>query len=254
MSLKNWTIRTPQWIRHLVENYANAPGRSCAASLIGWLSVVMLAAAWGTELSSELRVLWKDFGLLGLAAAIGLETTRRARLFRTMRHGPKPLHQRVMEVLTRLAAEGASTDEIRNSLRWIAEAMQEGGLRDGLRTHVRIPVEIPVLLTPVGRRHVGKQGVKASICELSATGVGLLHRDPIVDRKVSLTFDLLDADQLDVHSMALIVEFHWSQRQVDGTYASGGKVIDIRTHANYIPREPNDEPQESELVTAHADS
>ena len=216
----------------------------------------MLAAAWGTELSSELRVLWKDFGLLGLAAAIGLETTRRARLYRTMRHGPKPLHQRVMEVLTKLAAEGADTDEIRNSLRWIAEAMQEGKLRDGPRTHVRIPVAIPVLLTPVGRRQVGEQeqSIKASICEISATGVGLLHRDRILHRKVSLTFDLLDADQLDVHSMALIVEFHWSQRQVDGTYASGGKVIDIRTHANYIPREPNDEPQESELVTAYADS
>lgn len=42
-------------------------------SNIGWLSLCIIAAAWGNRLlPSEWQNIWAGFGVLGLAAALGL--------------------------------------------------------------------------------------------------------------------------------------------------------------------------------------
>ena len=202
-----------------------------------------------------MRTVWMYFGALGLISAVGLDIRHRVRVFQTKRHGSKELHDRVMQDLTRLAAEGASIVEIGRALQWIADTQQQGKiLTKEQRAHGRIPVSIPIQLTPAGVVSEGQGQRKAGcsralICEISSTGVGLLHQHRIVDRKLILTFDLIDGQ-----SMSLAAELLWEQRQVDGTYASGCKLLDVLTHANCTSRKPDHSLRESELVTATGDS
>ncbi len=255
MSLEKRKGQFVRWIRRMVDDYANTPDRRCAANLIGWLSLVMLAAAWGSVLSSQIQTVWMYFGTLGLISAVGLDIRRRARVFQTKRHGSKELHKRVMQDLTRLAAQGANTDEIRKALQWIADTQQQGKiLTKEQRAQVRIPVSIPIQLTPASVESEGQSQREAGcsralVCEISSRGVGLLHRHRIADRKLILTFDLNDGQ-----SMSLAAEHLWSERLVDGTYASGCKVLDVLTHANCTSRKPDHSLRESELVTATGDS
>ena len=47
------------------------------SSLIAWLSVCMLAAAWGAMLGPGWTTSWKLWGAFGLAAAVGLNVADR---------------------------------------------------------------------------------------------------------------------------------------------------------------------------------
>ena len=50
-----------------------------APTLIGWLSVCLLAGAYGHTLDEKWQQLWAEMGLLGLAAALGLGSIDRLR-------------------------------------------------------------------------------------------------------------------------------------------------------------------------------
>jgi len=54
--------------------------RSWITSKIGWLSVCIIAAAWGNRLlPSEWQNFWAAIGAFGLAAALGLASVAAAR-------------------------------------------------------------------------------------------------------------------------------------------------------------------------------
>ena len=48
-------------------------------SLIAWLSVCLLAAAWGHTLDQHWQAVWRQTGAFGLAAAVGLGALERMR-------------------------------------------------------------------------------------------------------------------------------------------------------------------------------
>jgi hypothetical protein len=54
-------------------------GKSSFHGLIAWLSVCLLATAWGPRLDASLRERSAEMGAFGLAAALGLEATGRTR-------------------------------------------------------------------------------------------------------------------------------------------------------------------------------
>ena len=54
--------------------------RAWITTMIAWLSVGIIAAAWGTRLlPSEWQNVWGRFGVFGLAAALGLASIAAAR-------------------------------------------------------------------------------------------------------------------------------------------------------------------------------
>jgi hypothetical protein len=249
MEFKTKTSQVVEWSRRLKDNYVYGPGRSSLPTLIAWLSLAMIAAGWSQSFRSPSLTMLLRFGTFGIVAALGLDIRRRVRLLQRMRRGDQNqqlrlAQQQLTKRLTELVTDGAKTVEIRAALQQIAETHHKGEVRrnEG-RDSLRIPVQIPVQLRPASVRDEGTNQQSAVMCEISSWGVCLLHQRQIDDRKVIVSFELLDGQ-----SMCLTAEFQWSQRQVDGTYASGGRVVDVGGHAPCTPREPQQVNEQLELA------
>src|SRR5262245_12836282 len=93
--------------------------RAAVTTLIAWLSVCLLAAAWGPELSHNHRMAWSSFGLLGLVAAVGLEGISRVRRLR--REQSRQQTEAVVQQrrLVTLARESRSAEALRSAIRWV---------------------------------------------------------------------------------------------------------------------------------------
>lgn len=188
----------------------------------------MLAAAWGPSIPASCRTPWMIFGALGLAAAVGLDIARRIRRLQTTKRHAQVIEQRVVKVLTPLAATEAEPSKIRETLQRIAEDYQQGAKHSHERRfEPRMPVQIPAHMKPVladvERRAPKQQGSsEVVISEFSSRGIRLSHKTRLRHGTVILNFDLLDGQ-----SMSLTVQLHWTQHQVDGTFASGGTVLNF---------------------------
>jgi hypothetical protein len=62
----------------------------------------------------------------------------------------------------------------------------------------------------------------AHVRNISATGVGLIHKEQIDSSRYVLDFPLKTGKCLSV-----LVELSWQQRLADGAYHSGGKLIEV---------------------------
>ena len=84
------------------------PARSTSV-LIAWLSVCMLAAAWGTKMGPEWVTSWRDWGAFGLTAALGLNVADRLRTARRKRleeeNAQQRLERRISTVIEEESAE-----------------------------------------------------------------------------------------------------------------------------------------------------
>ncbi|HVU86449.1 MAG TPA: hypothetical protein VHD36_03965 [Pirellulales bacterium] len=84
------------------------PARATSA-LIAWLSVCMLAAAWGARMGPEWVTAWRDWGAFGLTAAVGLNVADRLRLARRKRReeadAQQLLERRISTVIEEESAE-----------------------------------------------------------------------------------------------------------------------------------------------------
>lgn len=95
------------------------------------------------------------------------------------------------------------------------------------RHYNRSPIRMPVRVMPVlfdGRhaelQHTGDRGILAVTRDVSMTGVGLLHDEPIEEEFAVVNFDLLDG-----HPLSLLVEIRWSDIEQSGSYLSGGRFV-----------------------------
>ena len=220
--------RIVEWIRRLKDDYVYGPGRRSVPTLIAWLSLVMIAAGWVQLFRLQSSPILLGLGTFGIAAALGLDIRRRTRQLQGMR-GDSAEQQLAQQQLTKrlseLVAVGTKTAEIRDVMQQIIETHDTSTERRiERRATSRIPVQIPVQLRPAAGDGVDEDGQNSSavMCEISAGSVRLLHQRPIQDRRVIVLFDLLDEK-----SITLTTELQWSEHQVNGTYASGGKVVDV---------------------------
>jgi hypothetical protein len=253
MGFKTRISQIVEWSRRLKDDYVYGPGRSSLPTLIAWLSLVMIAAGWGQSFRGQSLPILLGLGTFGIVAALGLDIRRRTRRLQRMRSDnaeQQLAQQQLTKRLTELVAVGTKTAEIRDVLQQITETHFQGAeRRNERRVSSRIPVQIPVQLrSAVGDEGMDRQCLTAVMCEISAGSVCLLHQRPIDDRKVIVSFDLFDGQ-----SISLTAEVQWSEHQVDGTYASGGKVVDVGTPASCTPREPQQLNEQLDLaVTSEA--
>jgi len=101
-------------------NTPTMPRLFSLSASIAWLSLILLAAAWGRTLDERWQGIWIRVGAFGLTAAVGLGGLEKARLIRD-----KHVHDLAARIsierldgrLTRLNEQSAALDSIDNAIR-----------------------------------------------------------------------------------------------------------------------------------------
>ncbi|REK11442.1 MAG: hypothetical protein DWQ37_14260 [Planctomycetota bacterium] len=200
-------------------------------SLIGWLSVCLLAAAYGRTLDERWQVIWAEMGAFGLVAAVGLGSIERIRLARQQKTRDKVTKARFETGLARLNQHSATIDSINAAVRKLAhqatlDTRRKLGhaQRNRRRDQMEMLADYPLTITPVDAK--GELGIAApstagSLQQISSRVVSFEHAEPIPEQTVLLTFHLGEQQRL-----SFVVDVTWT-RAVDDGFASGGTVLAV---------------------------
>jgi len=210
--------------------------------LIGWFSVCVLAAAWGPIVEAGWRHVWSALGLFGLVSAVGLEAAQRLRLSQEQKRSQDRASLRCESAMDEIVRQNKATAAVKRAIRRIAEfaarqqvPLPEVDLEDKIdeqvdadrrserRARCILPVEI--LVGDGEGRYVlwNKDDSRvAYIRDVSPSGVGLVHNEPVDDERVVLRIALEDAE-----CILLSVCVMWCRPIKEGWFTSGGKVTEV---------------------------
>jgi hypothetical protein len=207
--------------------------KSSVRSLIGWLSLCLLAAGWGPKLDSSVRELWALLGSFGLAAAVGLEAAARARWMLKMRAQQEATNRRIARNVDDVTAQSESLTQLGEMLQRICQDSGTNQTLSGVagetpRLRFRLPVQLrPLVGNETPAPPPGTPSFAAHVQDISAMGVGLVHNEHIDSPRYVLDFPLKSGEILSV-----LVELIWQHRLADGPYHSGGRLIEVVRAAN----------------------
>ncbi len=212
--------------------------------LIGWLSLCLLAAAWGPSMDTGWRQLWGIFGVFGLISAAGLEAVQRVRRLQEEKRSRSQALVRYENAMEEIQRQKKADAEVQRVTRRIAEfAAQQhvtipdvdladeadeqaaANRRTEKRTKCALPVE--VLVTNAEGRYVSwaeDDSHKAYIRDISPGGIGLLHNTQVDAHRVVLRV-ALENNELVSLSVCLL----WCRPLNEGWFSSGGKVSEVIT-------------------------
>jgi hypothetical protein len=213
---------------------------SSIRNLMAWLSVCVLAAAWGPALTPEGRVTWTSFGLLGLVAALGLDVIarmHRARIDQAQQEEVAVVHQRRLVEVDR---ECRSVQAMRQAMQRVTDIAQQhrhqydtalaeyssgpDDRRSEERTACWMPVEL--FLDPdafgCGDADGANRNIVAYVRNLSGSGVGLYHHKPIGAVEAVMRIRSGEGDEL-----ALLATRCWCRPTDDGWHHSGWKLVEV---------------------------
>ena len=181
------------------------------ARLIGYLSLCMLAAAFGSMFGDKLLVYWLIFGTFGLVSAIGLNMISQSRTRYKELNEKKKLLQQAEKNLNKIV-------EIEESFDAIADAVR----------HIQSDIEITqkhqaVTITPLNKSP-GTTGehFEGTLWNISTNGFSLAHDFCLQRGYVLLLFALENREPIQ-----FIADLLWCERQTDGRYFSGGKFLEL---------------------------
>ncbi len=199
-----------------------------ASALISWLSVCLLAGAYGHTLDARWQAIWAEMGMLGLAAGLGLGSIDRFRQARLTRLRELALQSRLEFGLNRLHQDSATIDSINAAVRMLAHQASvdmRGKLGMAQRNHRRDQMQLltdyPLQIIPVIEDHETStllSPVEGTLQQISSRVISFEHEEPIPTRTVLLTFHIGEKH------LSFVVDVNWTQK-VDGTYSSGGTVL-----------------------------
>lgn len=181
-------------------------GRSIS-NLIAWLSLGIVAAAWGSTLDPSWQPLWKQMGAFGLASAVGLNFAERYRATRRLRTQQKALECRV-ERSIRTLLDGGPEEQDDAEVNAEPEQIESGGTRE---PRMSVSVRWPAVITPVGADGASSGTGRIGYIEnVSKTGIGLAHRPPLLAGLVRVTFRRTSGQPI-----AMLMEVRWSRQVAD---------------------------------------
>jgi hypothetical protein len=199
-------------------------------SLIGWLSVCLLAAAMGRSLDPRWQTIWAEAGAFGLVAAVGLASVERMRVVRLQRSRTKALQARFECGLARLHQHSATIDSINSAVRKLAQQAaidMRGKLgkaqRNRRRDQMELVADYPLEIMPVDDRaeyDIDLVPITGTLQQISSRVVSFEHHEPIPTRTVLLTFST------GVKRLSFVVDVTWTQK-IDDAYTSGGTVLAV---------------------------
>jgi hypothetical protein len=201
-----------------------------APSIIGWLSVCLLAGAYGRTLDERWQQLWAEMGALGLAAALGLGSLDRLRRARLKRLRDLAMHARFEFGLDRLHQDSATIDSINAAVRQLAQQAStevRGKIGTSTRNRRRDQMELlsdyPLEIIPVEERDETSHlllPLVGTLQQVSSRVVSFEHTETFPTHTVMLNF------QAGERRLSFVVEVTWTQK-VDDAYCSGGTVLAV---------------------------
>ncbi len=221
-------------------------------TLIAWLSLCMLAAAWGHTLDEEWQVIWTEVGAFGLVSAVGLGAVEKMRMARSERMHNRVLQARVECGLAKLNEHSAAVDSINGAVRRLTEHAAKTRRTDlanmprgKRRLQSQLLGDYPLEVTPVddhGEQLEGKgvRSIGGQLRQISSQGVTFEHDEPFTTRIVLLTFKLADDQRL-----SFVVDVMWTQKTVSG-FTSGGAVLAVG-----VPSPPVESAELREALALH---
>lgn len=217
-------------------------------NLIAWLSVCLLAAAWGHMLDDRWQVVWAEIGAFGLVSAVGLGGLEKVRLARAQHVYNRVMQARVERGLVRLNEHSAAVDSINTAVRRLAEHAAKrrssdvgSRQRSKRRWQAQLLSDYPLEIVPVEDHDEPFDSksvtpIAGSLRQISSQGVTFEHHDTFVARIVLLSFKLADEQRL-----SFVVDVMWTQKTAEGC-TSGGTVLAVGVPAAHA---------DAELATAH---
>lgn len=201
-----------------------------APTLIGWISVCLLAGAYGHSLDERWQQIWAQMGALGLAAALGLSSIDKLRQARMRRLRDLAMQARFEFGLDRLHQHTATIDSINAAVRQLAQQASfdmRGKLGQAQRNRRRDQMELisdyPLEIVPVDER--GESSVllppmTGTLQQISSRVISFEHVDSVPTRTVMLNF------RTGEKRLSFVVEVTWTQK-IDGAFSSGGTVLAV---------------------------
>jgi hypothetical protein len=214
--------------------------------MIAWLSLCVLAAAWGHVLDERWQIIWTEVGAFGIISAAGLGAIEKMRLARTERSYNRVMQARVECGLARLNEHSATVDSINAAVRRLAEqAARRRTVELGAQPrakrhwHPQLLSDYPLEVIRVEDRdepfdNSSIAPIPGVLRQMSTQGVSFEHDESFSTRIVLLTFRLADEQQL-----SFVVDVMWTQKTVNG-FTSGGTVLAVG-----VPT--SDEPTDAEI-------
>ena len=208
-------------------------------AMIAWLSVCLLDAAWGPKLAPDSRFTWSTFGLFGLVAALGLDAIARVRRVsgeQLEREQCSVVQQRRLVDLDR---QSRSVQATREAMRHVTEIAQqhrqqyEAALAESAqaacdrrseeRTACWMPVELRLRWNEAEDDATeANAGLLAYVRDLSSTGVGLCHHQPIDATEAVMRICSGEGDETSLLAMRC-----WCRKTDDGWFHSGWKLVEV---------------------------
>jgi hypothetical protein len=207
------------------------------SSLIGWLSLCLLAAAWGRTLDEHWQHIWAYAGVFGLAAAVGLGGVEKAQLVREKYVRDLASRMTCDGRLARLNRQSAALEMIDEAIRLlinhVAAERQRLAYNPARGTNPLPLSHFPLEVIPI--KDDGKAfdidlapSIAGSLHAISSRVVSFEHDEAFTEPVVLLTFKLGKCKQL-----CFVVNVLWT-RNVNGKLGSSGAVVVVGVPADQV--------------------
>jgi hypothetical protein len=195
--------------------------------LIAYLSLCMLAAAFGARLGPLWCRWWAIFGLFGLASAIGLDLLSRSRARREGETRRQQLARKAECKLDEIICDTKSAGALRAALgQFQADATHPLPQDTNREAESRLPLNKPATITHLSRysgdaiEPLGEP-LAVRVRNISRYGFGLAH-----DQQLELGIVLLECELENGEPVQFVADVLWCELQDGGCYFSGGKILE----------------------------
>jgi hypothetical protein len=196
--------------------------------LIAYLSLCMLAAAFGAMVGPTWCGWWAIFGTFGLTSAVGLDILNRSRARRADHIHRKQLSLKAERKLDEIISDMASSGAIRDALRQFQPGATDPAPQGtDCRAKPRLPLNNPATITRLLRSSEDEgyrlgEPLPCRVRNISRRGFGLAH-----DHRLERGLVLLECDLEKGEPLHFIADVLWCELQDNGCYFSGGKLLEM---------------------------
>jgi hypothetical protein len=196
--------------------------------LTAYLSLCMLAAAFGAMVGPAWCRWWAIFGTFGLVSAIGLDALNKSRTRRADHTRREQFALKAERKLDEIIGNTESSGAILTALRQLQPSATDPTPQGtNCQAEPRLTLNKPATITRLLRYSsaaVDRMGepLAGRLRNVSRHGFGLAH-----DERLERGLVLLEIDLENGESLQFIADVLWCELQDGGCYFSGGKILEV---------------------------
>lgn len=203
---------------------------------IAYVSLCMIAAAYGGMIGPAWCQWWAIFGLLGLASAAGLDALERSRTRLANHRRARQLAMNAERKLDEMMSKLESSNAVCAALREFQPDGSDPKLQGAnCEADSRLSLRRPAKVTRLRRSGSGaeeRQGepLPARVRDISRHGFGITHDHRLERGPILLQFTLDNGELLE-----FVGDVLWCELQDSGCYFSGGKLLKLVSPSDARP-------------------